>query len=88
MRESFLTSAIFNVNGETLRRQESEPLKGLLVKTSVRERILPVGYAQVHYHQSEVVSKCIGNKEPVAREVLKPDLRLLLTVLAFSIDER
>ena len=86
--QEFLTPAILNVNGETLRRQKSEPLKCLLVETGVRECVLPVRYAQVHYHESKVVGKCICNKEPVAGEILEPDLRLLLTVLAFSVDKR
>ena len=42
----------------------------------------------MHYHESKVVGKCICNKKPVAGEVLEPDLRLLLTVLAFSVDKR
>jgi hypothetical protein len=63
-------------------------LKGLLVETGVRECVLPVGYAQVYYHQSEVIGKSVCDEEPVAGEVLKPYLRLLLTVFALSIDER
>jgi len=30
----------------------------------------------VHDHQSEVISECIGDEIPLAREVLEPDLRL------------
>lgn len=37
---------------------------------------MPVGQAQVHDHESEVVSKRICDEEPFARKILEPYLRL------------
>ena len=39
---------------------------------------MPVGDAKVHNHQPEVISERICDKEPLTREVLKPDLGLAL----------
>ena len=35
----------------------------------------------MHDHQAEVVSERVGNKEPLARIVLEPDLRLDCLIL-------
>lgn len=42
---------------------------------------MPVGKTQVHDHESEVVSEGVCNEEPLARQVLKPNLGLSLRVL-------
>lgn len=67
---------IFDVNSESLGYQESEPLKSLRVETNLGKRVLPVGNAEVHNHQSEIVGEGVGDEEPLAGEVLEPDLRL------------
>jgi hypothetical protein len=41
-----------------------------------------VGKTQVNNHKAEVVGESVGNEEPFAAEVLKPDLRLALVVFA------
>ncbi len=38
-------------------------------------------------HQSKIVSESVSDEKPVARKILKPDLRFLLTVFAFSVNE-
>ena len=67
---------IFDVDRQSLGYQESEPLKSLRVETNLGERILPVGDAKVHNHQSEIVGERVGDEEPLAGEVLEPDLWL------------
>lgn len=37
---------------------------------------MPVGKAKVHDHQSEVVCESVSDEEPLAGEVLEPDLWL------------
>ena len=67
---------VFHIDSKPFRGQEPEPLQSLGVQTNFSERIVPVRKAQVHDHQSEVISECIGDEIPLAREVLEPDLRL------------
>ena len=41
-----------------------------------------MGYAQVDNHEPEVISESVGDEEPLAGQVLKPNLRLRLIVFA------
>ena len=75
--EILLVLPVFNINGESLGGQEPEPLQRLRVKPDLGEGVLPVGEAQVHDHQPEVVREGVRDEEPRARQVLEPDLRLV-----------
>lgn len=77
-----LVSSVLDVDSETLGRQETEPLEGLLVEARIGEHILPQRDSQVHDHQAEVVSESVGDEVPTAGEILKPDLWLALGVFA------
>ena len=72
----FDTFAVLHVDCESLGRQESEPLQGLRVKANFSEGIVPVGQAEMHNHQPKVVRECVGDKVPLAGQVLEPDLGL------------
>ena len=80
-RKLLLRATVFDIDGESLRRQEAEPLKGLRVKTDLSEGVVPIRNAEVHDHEAEVVCECVGDEEPLAREILEPDLRLCISVL-------
>ena len=70
--------AVLDVDSQALWYEEAEPLQCLLVESRLREHVLPVGYAEVHDHQAEVVGEAVGHVVPLAGEVLEPDLRLLV----------
>lgn len=80
--KSLLVAAVLNVDGETLGRQETEPLQSLLIKAGVREGVLPMGNAQVHDHETEIVREGVRKEEPSAAQVLEPDLGLALVILS------
>jgi len=71
--------SVFDINGQSFRCEESEPLKSWWVKSYLCEGILPVWDAQVHNHQSEIVRKWICNEKPVATQILEPNLWFWMT---------
>lgn len=56
-------------------------MQSLRVEANLREGVVPVRDAQVHDHQSEVVREGVGDEEPLAGEILEPNLRLGVRVL-------
>jgi len=78
-----LIPPILNINSKSLGREESKPLQRLLIQARIRECILPQRDAQMHDHQSKVVSERVSDKKPLARAVLEPDLRFWLAVLVY-----
>lgn len=64
LREVLLVLAVLDVDGQTLRGQEPEPLQGLRVQTHLGEGVLPVGETQVHDHQTEVVCEGVRYEKP------------------------
>lgn len=78
VQELFVLS-VFDVDGQSFWRKESEPLHGLWVEAYLGEGVLPVWDTQVHDHQSEVVSERVGDEEPVAAEILEPNLGFGMT---------
>ena len=59
-----LVLTILDVNGETFRGQEPEPLQGLRVQAYLGEGVLPVGETQVHDHQAEIVCESVRYEKP------------------------
>ena len=86
LRVSFCVLPIFDVDRESLRRQEPKPLQSLWVQTHLRKRVVPVGEPEVHDHEAEVVSECVRDEEPLARQILEPYLRLCSLVV--PVDQR
>ena len=75
--EVLLVLPVLDVDGQSLRRQEPEPLQRLRVQAHLGEGVLPVRQPQVHDHQPEVVREGVRYEEPRAGQVLEPDLRLV-----------
>lgn len=73
-----MSAAVFDIDGESLGYQETEPVECLRVETCFGESILPIWDAKMHDHETEVVSERVGDVEPVTREVLEPNLWLLV----------
>lgn len=76
-----LIPPVLNINSKSLGREEPKPLQRLLIQARIRERILPQRDAQMHNHESEVVSERVGYEKPLARAILEPDLWFWLAVL-------
>ena len=55
-----LVLSVLDVYRQSLWNEESEPVHGLRIETSFGESVLPVGDAQVHDHQAEVVCETVG----------------------------
>lgn len=72
----FLWASVFNVDSQSLGGEESEPLEGLWIQTHLGKSIVPIWQTKMHNHQSEVVSKSVGDEEPLTGKILEPDLGL------------
>ena len=48
------------------------------IQTNLSECIVPVWNPKMHNHQSEVIGEGVRYEEPLAREILEPNLRFPL----------